>query len=158
MYGLSAAHRTLPLGSVIQVVSLDTSKSVTVRVNDRGPFVEGRILDLSYGAASALGMVQKGTAEIKFKVIQRPLLDDRSYYAVQAGAFSVKENALLFQKRLQNQFHLPVRVVPYESPSGWVYRVRLGQFHDEIEADKNAEIIARENGVIPFVLREDLDP
>lgn len=158
MYGLSAAHRTLPLGTIIQVVSLDNEKSVTVKVNDRGPFVSGRILDLSYGAASALGMVLKGTTEVKFKVIHAPEIEDKSYFTVQAGAFSLKENAVLFQKKLQNQFHLPVRVVPYESPGGWVYRVRVGQFREQEEADRNAGLVAKENGVSPFVLREDQGP
>ncbi len=158
MYGLSAAHRTLPLGTLIQVNSLDNEKSVIVKVNDRGPFVSGRILDLSYGAASALGMVQKGTAEVKFKVVHAPVIEDKSYFTVQAGAFSLKENALLFQKKLQNQFQQPVRVVPYESPGGLVYRVRMGQFHNLDEADKNAELVAKENGVSPFVLREDQGP
>jgi rare lipoprotein A len=158
MYGLSAAHRTLPLGSLIQVISLDNEKSVVVKVNDRGPFVSGRILDLSFGAASALGMVQKGTTEVKFKVIQMSPLEDHSYFTIQAGAFSVKENALVFQKKLQHQFQERVRVVPFESPGGWVYRVRMGQFHNEEEAYKNAERVAKENGVNPFVLREDPIP
>ena len=158
MYGLSAAHRTLPLGTLIQVVSLDNDKSVIVKVNDRGPFVSGRILDLSYGAASTLGMVQKGTAKVKFKVVHAPAIEAKSYFTIQAGAFSLKENALLFQRKLQMQYQQPVRVVPYESPVGMVYRVRVGQFRNQEEADRNAELIAKENGVSPFVLREDQGP
>jgi rare lipoprotein A len=158
MYGLSAAHRTLPLGTLIQVVSLDNEKSVIVKVNDRGPFVSGRILDLSYGAASALGIVQRGTGEVKFKVVHTPAIEDKSYFSIQAGAFSLKENALLFQKKLQNQFQQPVRVVPYESPGGLVYRVRVGQFRTLEEADRNAGFVAKENGISPFVLREDQGP
>lgn len=155
MYGLSAAHRTLPLGTLIKVVSMDNSKSVVVKVNDRGPFVAGRILDLSYGAASALDIVQKGTAEVKFKVVRMPLTDDRAYYTLQVGAFSIKENAILFQNKLQNQFRLPVRIFSFETPGGMVYRVRLGQFKSASEADRNAGLIAREEGVSPFVLRQD---
>lgn len=158
MYGLSAAHRTLPLGTVIEVVSMETSKSVVVKVNDRGPFVTGRILDLSYGAASSLGMVQKGTAEVKFRVVHTPVLDDQAYYSIQAGAFSVRENAQQFKIRLENQFNLPVRVIPFDSPAGWIWRVRLGRFQNEAEAERSAERISKEDGVTPFILREDQGP
>ena len=69
MHGLTAAHRTLPLGSVVAVRSMTTGRTVTVRVNDRGPFVRGRILDLSLGAARALGMVGTGTDDVELTVI-----------------------------------------------------------------------------------------
>lgn len=160
MYGLSAAHRTLPLGTLIEIVSVENRKSVVVKVNDRGPFIAGRILDLSYGAASALDMVQKGTAEVNFRVIQTPTIlpDDRVYFTVQAGAFSVKENAMLYQYKLQNRFNQPVRVIPSETPAGTVYRVRIGQFRSESEAEKSAALIAKEMSVTPFVLRQDPSP
>ncbi len=68
MYGMTAAHKTLPLGSQIQVTHLGNHRSVIVKVNDRGPFVEGRILDLSYGAAKEIGMIQEGVAEVRIDV------------------------------------------------------------------------------------------
>jgi rare lipoprotein A len=70
MYGLSAAHRELPLGTVIHVTHLGNGRSVKVKVNDRGPFVEGRILDLSLGAARRLGMVEEGVARVKIRIIK----------------------------------------------------------------------------------------
>ena len=70
MYGLTAAHNTLPLGSQIQVTNLGNNKSVIVTVNDRGPFVEGRILDLSYGAAKKLGMIEDGVVEVRIDVFR----------------------------------------------------------------------------------------
>ena len=70
MYGMTAAHNTLPLGSQIQVTHLGNHKSVIVKVNDRGPFVEGRILDLSYGAAKQLGMIEEGVAEVSIDVFR----------------------------------------------------------------------------------------
>ncbi len=70
MYGLTAAHRTFPTGSMVRVTNLDNGKNVVVRVNDRGPFVEGRIIDLSYGAAKAIDMLQKGTARVKLEVLE----------------------------------------------------------------------------------------
>lgn len=71
MYGLTAAHRELPLGTVIHVTHLGNGRSVKVKVNDRGPFVEGRILDLSLGAARRLDMVEEGVARVKFRIIKR---------------------------------------------------------------------------------------
>jgi rare lipoprotein A len=72
MYGISAAHKTLPFGTIVKVVDLETGKSVVVRINDRGPFIEGRIIDLSYGAALELGMVQKGLARVGLKIVRWP--------------------------------------------------------------------------------------
>lgn len=70
MYGMTAAHNSLPLGSQIQVTHLGNHRSVIVTVNDRGPFVEGRILDLSYGAAKKLGMIEEGVAEVRIDVFR----------------------------------------------------------------------------------------
>lgn len=72
MYGISAAHRTLPFGMIVKVVDLETGRSVVVRINDRGPFIEGRIIDLSYGAAKELGMVEKGLAKVGLKIVRWP--------------------------------------------------------------------------------------
>ena len=70
MNGLSAAHRELPLGTIIRVTHLSNGKSVVVKVNDRGPFVSGRILDLSLGAAKKLDMVKEGVARVKIEIVK----------------------------------------------------------------------------------------
>jgi rare lipoprotein A (peptidoglycan hydrolase) len=72
MYEMTAAHKTLPLGSVVKVHNLDNGKSITVRVNDRGPYVEGRVIDLSRKAARALGMRDQGTAPVRLEVLSMP--------------------------------------------------------------------------------------
>lgn len=72
MYRLTAAHRTLPLGTICRVTNLDNHKSVIVKINDRGPFVEDRILDLSYGAARALDAISKGVIPVRIEVLQYP--------------------------------------------------------------------------------------
>lgn len=72
MHALTAAHRTLPFGTLVRVTYLKTGKSVVVRINDRGPWKRGRILDLSYGAAKAIGLVRDGTGKVKLEVIQWP--------------------------------------------------------------------------------------
>lgn len=70
MNGLSAAHRELPLGTVIRVTHLKNGKSIIIPVNDRGPFIEGRILDLSLGAAKKLDMVNEGVAKVKIEIVK----------------------------------------------------------------------------------------
>lgn len=72
MYGVSAAHKTLPFGTVVRVIELDTRRSMVVRINDRGPFVEGRIIDLSKGAAEELGIVDKGITRVGLRIIRWP--------------------------------------------------------------------------------------
>jgi len=76
MYGLTAAHKTLPLNTIIRVTNLENNKSLILRINDRGPYVKGRILDCSYGAALKLGFVGQGTARVKIEVIE---LGDNEY-------------------------------------------------------------------------------
>lgn len=72
MYGISAAHKTLPFGTIVKVVDLDTGKSVVVRINDRGPFIAGRIIDLSKGAAEKLGIIGKGIAHVGLRIVRWP--------------------------------------------------------------------------------------
>lgn len=72
MYAFTAAHKSLPFGTVVKVVDLDTGRSVVVRINDRGPFVPGRIIDLSYAAARELGMVERGTAKVGLIILWMP--------------------------------------------------------------------------------------
>ena len=70
MYGVTAAHKTLTLGTVVRVTNLDNGKSLILRINDRGPYVDGRILDCSFGAAKKLGFHEQGTANVEIKIIE----------------------------------------------------------------------------------------
>ena len=72
MNGISAAHKTLPFGTIVRVVDLETGRSVIVRINDRGPFIEGRIIDLSKGAAEKLGIIDKGIARVGLRILRWP--------------------------------------------------------------------------------------
>jgi len=72
MFAMTAAHKTLPFGTIVKVVDLDTGRSVIVRINDRGPFIKGRIIDLSYAAALKLGMVKKGLAKVGLRIVKWP--------------------------------------------------------------------------------------
>lgn len=120
MNKISAAHKTLPLPTWVKVTNLDTGKSINVRVNDRGPFHGGRIIDLSYAAAVKLEYQDKGTARVRVEVISGDELDTSSYY-VQVGAFSQKDSARALQQRLSEQ--VPDKVGVYKDE---LYRVRIG--------------------------------
>ena len=157
MYKMTAAHRTLPFDTVLRVTNLKNGKSTEVRINDRGPFVEGRIIDLSLGAARAIDMVGMGIAPVRIE-----LLSGADPYAgsftVQVGAFLQKENALRFQHQM-DKLYSSTSIVEYDSPQGLFYRVRAGNLPSEDAARQFAEQLKREQqNVVPFVVRLDEVP
>ncbi len=119
MYNVTAAHKLLPMQTMLLVQNLDNGKELVVRVNDRGPFVQGRIIDLSYGAAKKLGLVSAGTAKVKVTALGelkrntrtgkqsfRRVADLRSgEYFVQIGAFTQKYNGIKLQEKFINAGH-----------------------------------------------------
>jgi rare lipoprotein A len=141
MHGLSAAHRELPLGTEIEVTNLDNGRSVRLVVNDRGPYVRGRILDLSFGAAQKLDMVQAGLAPVEIRIVEigggtpGPQLATR--YTVQVGAFRNRDNALAIEKELQDLG--PVQIT---TSDGW-HRVRVGDLRLEEDAEALREELVR---------------
>jgi rare lipoprotein A len=148
MYGMFAAHRTLPLGTIIRVTNLDNYKSVTVKINDRGPFITSRIIELSYGAAKKLGFVAQGTATVKVETLE-PVNVEASY-TVQAAVFTEQENAEALQYRLSKKYQR-VFIVPYETSLGTLYRVRVGSY----ESEEKAELVAsrlKQEGLEPMVV------
>jgi rare lipoprotein A len=151
MYGLSAAHRTLPLGTVVHVTNLDNFKTITVRINDRGPFLKSRFLDLSYGAAKELGFVAQGTARIKIEAV----VADRvaAQYTIQAAVFTEGESARMLKERLDARFGA-VSIVPFETNSARFYRVRVGAYASESRAERVAAKLLLE-GLEPIVVRKD---
>ena len=88
---LTAAHKSLPFGTIVKVTNLDNGRSVVVRINDRGPFVEGRIIDLSRAAAEALGMLGLGVAHVSLEIVS--FATDKELYAIQVGAYGLEKNA-----------------------------------------------------------------
>jgi rare lipoprotein A len=151
MYGLSAAHRTLPLGTVVHVTNLDNFKSVTVRINDRGPFLKGRFLDLSYGAAKELGFAAQGTARVKIEAVVAGR--DPAQYTVQAAVFTEEENARMLKERLDARFGT-VSIVPFETNIARFYRVRVGAYASEDRAEQVAGKLMLE-GLEPIVVKKD---
>jgi rare lipoprotein A len=125
MYDMTAAHRSLPFGTMVMVTNLNNGKSVIVRINDRGPFIRGRIIDLSYAAARMLDMVGEGVAPVKIEVIDNYYQENQdAFYAVQVGAFISKKNALALKKKLQKKYR-EVYITEFTTPVQSYYRVRI---------------------------------
>ncbi len=129
MFAMTAAHKTLPLPSFARVTNLANGKSVIVRVNDRGPFHEDRIIDLSYSAAYKLGYYRQGTARVKVEAVTLVNSAPRlSYIQVAAGSTLANVEALAFQ--LRQQYHVSTNIVEKDG----IYRLRLGPIKDAAEA------------------------
>jgi rare lipoprotein A len=126
---ISAAHRTLPMGSLIKVTNLRTGQSAVMHVTDRGPFVQGRILDLSMAAAKAVGVWGPGTAQVRIDVYSTPRpLDTGGRWCVQIGAFPHARAARHLQAKLQHEYE-SANVIEFEGPTG--YWVRIRPAHDD---------------------------
>lgn len=142
MYAMSAAHKTLPLPSYVQVTNLRNGRTVTVRVNDRGPFKDGRIIDLSYTAASKLGMLRDGTAfvEVRAVSVSEPSQDapvaPTSALFVQAGAFATEANAAKLVNDLKAQGVANATVRGDQVDGRTLYRVRVGPVPSVPEFDR----------------------
>ncbi len=156
MNALTAAHKTLPLGTIVDVENLENGRHVRLTINDRGPFVRGRIIDLSYRGARELGMVKKGTARVRVTPIGR---DERyvkyirvsrssgtgtGLYTVQTGAFTSRENAERLLRALGAE-GLKGAYISRAKVSGRVfYRVRAGDFASRDNALEKARALAYE--------------
>ena len=140
MNELTAAHRTLPLGSTVRVTNVKTGHSTVVRITDRGPFVEGRIVDLSLAAAKQADVWQAGVAQVKLEVLRTPVPFDRGgRWAVQIGSFHREDGANAVADRLTRRYKT-AKVLRFSSPVGdWWVRVRVLQ-----DDRKRAEEIARD--------------
>lgn len=167
MYAMTAAHKRLPIPSEIEVTNLTNGRHAVVRINDRGPFVRNRIIDLSYAAAKQLGMLGSGTAPVEIRAISHePLGADgelasavpdaaaaapvgatraptKTEFYVQAGAFADSSNAYRLQGRLEAaEFATPVRVERFDGGSSTYYRVRLGPLTSRAAAGQLARQLA----------------
>ena len=143
MYKESAAHKTLPFDTYVRVLNLSNNKQIVLRINDRGPFVKGRIIDLSYAAAKDIGLIGPGVAEVKIvalgrevgelKSIQgvRPLVEiidlNTGEFTIQVGAFKDKENALGLAERLKIIFDYVEVSVYDDKDRGRLHRVRVSK-------------------------------
>ncbi len=167
MYQKTAAHKTLPLGTYVRVLNLRNRKQTVARVNDRGPFIKGRIIDLSYAAARDIGLVGPGVARVRVEALARqvgehdsrfgkePVIEardlDKGDFTVQIGAFGQRENALKLARRLKVIYDY-VRIEVYEPPGGsTLYRLRVGRsttLKKAAEIEKKLESLGFEEAFI----------
>ena len=153
MHEMTAAHRTLPFGAMVRVTNLSNGRRTEVRINDRGPFVSNRIIDLSLSAARAIEMVGPGTARVRLELMSGP--DPESgFFCVQVGAFQMQENADRLRVQLAEKYS-PVATVPVAVASGHLYRVRVGHFASEAGARSLAEQLHAAEQLVTFVVRLD---
>ena len=158
MYKMTAAHKTLPLPSYVKVTNLRNDKQIIVKVNDRGPFVDGRIIDLSYAAAQKLDIISNGTAEVEIETItsnsmarvpnnvppngqltittvntasRNSAASSSTAYYVQLGAFSQRIHAEQLLQQLTSKAITPVSITSAKESSSNMYRVRVGPFTDK---------------------------
>jgi len=142
MYDMTAAHRTLPFGTQVRVHNLENGRDVDVRITDRGPFVEGRIIDLSYAAAQAMGM--PGIAPVQLEILGLGATSGPAVFAVQVGAFLDPANAERLKALIEASYG-PVVIVSFDRGDGLFYRVRVGQEGSEGAALELAEKIRAAN-------------
>jgi rare lipoprotein A len=126
MNQLTCAHNTLPLGTVVMVTNLENGRTLELKVNDRGPFVKERILDVSYAAAQMLGMWEKGTAPVKVEVLSLAI-EPVQRFTLQVGSFADETNAQKLAEQLRKSFE-NVYVTTMETLTQKYHRVRVGQF------------------------------
>jgi rare lipoprotein A len=151
--GMSAAHRTLPLGTLIRVTNLANGKWAMMRVTDRGPFIPGRVLDLSLGAAKALGMMRAGVAKVRIDAYESPKpIYDGGRWCVQIGAFSHEGTAKKLEQRLARKYQA-ANVIEFKGPTGHWVRIRP-EDGDKAEAIKIVRNIRISEGAA-FLVRLD---
>ena len=154
MYKLTAAHRTLPFETVVRVTNQKNGKQVDVRITDRGPFVEGRIIDLSLGAARELDMVGAGIAPVRLVLVSALTNPASGFFTVQVGAFLSHDNAERLRRQMQDRYSFAL-IQEYDAPQGLFYRVRVGKLASEDAARSFAEQLRQKENVQPFVVRLD---
>lgn len=150
---LTAAHLTLPFGTQAKVTNLENNRTVVVRITDRGPFVKGRIIDLSLAAAREIQMVGPGTAMVRLEILSAGKPSGKDLFAVQVGAFRERDNAERLRERLRARYGNTF-IENYDSDRGVFYRVRVGPKPTLSEAYRLAAQLNYEE-LATFVIRVD---
>ena len=154
MYKLTAAHRTLPFETMVRVTNLNNGKSTVVRITDRGPFVDNRIIDLSLAGAREVDSIGPGVVPVRVEVISPGIDPTSGFFTVQVGAFRDRVNAERLRDRLSVSYS-PIFIQQYDSPDGLLYRVRVGKICGEDSAHQFSDQLRDREGFTPFVTRLD---
>jgi rare lipoprotein A len=150
---LTAAHRTIPLNSVVRVTNESTKHSVVVRITDRGPFVDNRVIDLSLAAARAVDVWQPGTAMVKVEVLSAPApIAEGGRWCVQIGAFQSEHEARKLKEKLQDRYQ-DAKVVQFTGPTGEWVRIRPAGDDKQMAQEVASKTHVKEGGV--FLVRLD---
>ena len=161
MYALTAAHKTLPLPAYLRVTNLENNKSIIVRVNDRGPFHEGRIVDLSYAAAKKLGYEKQGTAQVRLEAVTLEkvsetgaveLGQDKLAYFIQIAALSKESAAIRLKQAVEGVLSENIFVAKAPNASPAVFRVRIGPFNSEAAATQASVLLKQARIGEPIVI------
>jgi rare lipoprotein A len=158
MYARTAAHKLLPLGTTVRVTNLENGRQVVARINDRGPFVDGRIIDLSYALARDLGIVDRGVARVRVVALagpggSAPPTSLEGPFTWQVGAFTLRDNAEGLARSLQRSFGT-VAIVRLDRGDAVFHRVRVGRYPSPDAAEADHAALAR-LGLDPFLVRAD---
>jgi len=153
MNEMTAAHRTLPLNSIVRVTNPQTGHSAIVRITDRGPFIGERMLDLSLAAAKAVDVWTAGVAWVRMEVLNAPApLDSGGKWEVQVGAFNTVQAATQMKQDIMSHYH-PTRVVEFAGPTGEWVRIRVENDDRELAEQISRSLSTPEGGV--FLVRVD---
>ena len=153
MYKLTAAHRTLPFETMVRVTNLNNGKTTTVRITDRGPFVDNRIIDLSQAAAREIESIGPGVVPVRIEVLGNVDVT-AGFFTVQVGAFRDRGNADRLRDRLSVSYS-PIFIQQYDAPDGTFYRVRVGKIPGQQAAQDFGEKLRNTEGFSPMVIRLD---
>ncbi len=156
MEQMTAAHRTLPFGTMVRVHDLDNQKLVDVRINDRGPFVDGRIIDLSHAAARAIEMIGPGVARVQLEILSVPAAVAQAYFGVQVGAFRNRDNAEHLRRDMESKYGSARLVQRADTPGFW--HVVVGREPTQDGAVGLSRRICGENSSISTALVVRIDP
>jgi len=154
---MTAAHLTLPMGTMVRVTNLTTNQSVVVKITDRGPFVRGRIIDLSLAAAKATGVYRAGVAKVKVEAFAAPVranADPGGRWCVQIGAFARESDAVKLKEDLLRRY-TTAKVIEFPGPTGYWVRVNP-KFPDKRNATEVADgIHPKDPAAEPYLIRTD---
>jgi rare lipoprotein A len=153
MNKLTAAHRTLPFETVVRVTNLNNGKTTTVRITDRGPFVDNRIIDLSQAAAREIESIGPGVVPVRLEVLGNVDVS-AGFFTVQVGAFRERTNAERLRERLTASYS-PIFIQQIEAGQNSFYRVRVGKISGEEAAQQYADQLRSKEGFTLFVVRLD---
>jgi rare lipoprotein A len=154
---MTAAHLTLPMGTMVRVTNLTNNESVVVKITDRGPFVRGRIIDLSLAAAKATGVYRAGVAKVKVEAFAAPVrvnADPGGRWCVQIGAFARESDAVKLKQDLLRRY-TTAKVIEFPGPTGYWVRVNP-KFPDKKNATEVADgIHPKDPAAEPYLIRTD---